>query len=120
MADGQSFRYPRTSRVRKGAEIRALLRAGSRSRCGPIEVFRASSAQGRPRAGIIVPRYGHSVVQRNLLKRRLRECVRTLWLPGAGQQTLPDDIVVRARPGAYELDFSDLRDAFLRCAAVTV
>lgn len=58
-----------------------------------------------PRAGIIVPRHGHSAVERNRLKRRLREVIRTGLLP------LPAglDVVVRAGPGAYDLSFAALR-----------
>ena len=56
--------------------------------------------------GFVVPRYKHSAVDRNRLKRRLREVVRCEWLAG-----LPlVDVVVRALPGAYDRDFAALRD----------
>lgn len=58
------------------------------------------------RVGIIVPRYKHSAVDRNRLKRRLRELIRLEWLPVLP----PMDVVVRALPGAYGRDFDALRD----------
>lgn len=115
LGDGRRFRYPRSARLRRGPEIRTLVREGLRRRCGPLEVYRAVSRTHQARAGIVVPRYGHTIVERNRLKRRLRECVRTTWLPGARDQTPPPEILIRARPGAYELGFDALRNALGRC-----
>ena len=64
---------------------------------------------------MIVPRHGHSAVDRNKLKRRLREIVRVQLL-----STLPAvDLVIRSRPAAYDQPFgaiatelSDVRTAF--------
>lgn len=61
----------------------------------------------RPRVGVIVPRYSHSAVERNLVKRRLRELIRTELLPS--MEAL--DVVVRAAPSAYKADFDTLRQA---------
>ena len=57
------------------------------------------------RVGLIVPRYRHTAVARNQLKRRLRELTR-LQLLSAG---LPADVVIRTRPEAYEASFDQLR-----------
>ena len=51
-----------------------------------------------PRVGIIVPKHRHTGVERNRLKRRLREIVRQEILP---MLTRPADIIVRAGPRAY-------------------
>ena len=51
-----------------------------------------------------MPRYSESAVDRNRLKRRLRELVRTRLLPTAPLS----DVVVRARPGAYDAAFEAL------------
>jgi ribonuclease P protein component len=57
-----------------------------------------------PRVGFVVPKHGRSAVDRNRLKRRLRELVRTTILP-----TLPVlDMVVHAKPSAYRLSFNEL------------
>jgi ribonuclease P protein component len=55
--------------------------------------------------GIIVPRHGQSAVNRNRLKRRLREIVRQDVLPT--ERGL--DIIIRTAPGAYSVPFADLR-----------
>jgi ribonuclease P protein component len=57
------------------------------------------------RVGLIVPRYRHTAVARNQLKRRLRELARVQLLP----THLPIDIVIRVRPEAYDAGFERLR-----------
>jgi ribonuclease P protein component len=57
------------------------------------------------RVGLIVPRFRHTAVARNQLKRRLRELTR-LQLLTAG---LPLDVVIRTRPEAYDASFDQLR-----------
>ena len=61
-------------------------------------------AEPGARVGIIVPRHKHSAVDRNRLKRRLRELVRTRLLPSLS----PCHVVVRARAEAYGDDFAAL------------
>ena len=58
------------------------------------------------RVGIIVPRSGQTAVARNRLKRRLREIVRVDVLP----LLQPLDVIVRAGPPAYRLEFAQLRE----------
>ena len=55
---------------------------------------------------MIVPRYKHTAVDRNRLKRRLREIVRTRLLPALP----PSDVVIRSRPEAYDATFDALAD----------
>lgn len=57
------------------------------------------------RVGLVVPRYRHSAVARNQLKRRLRELTRLRLLPVG----LSLDIVVRVRPETYNLTFDQLQ-----------
>jgi ribonuclease P protein component len=54
----------------------------------------------------VVPKFGFTAVQRNKLKRRLRELTRQHVLPNAGSC----DVLVRARRDAYEADFDRLRE----------
>jgi ribonuclease P protein component len=55
------------------------------------------------RVGLIVPRLGHTAVERNRLKRRLRELI--------AMENFPPglDVVLVAGHTAYDLPFSDLR-----------
>ena len=57
------------------------------------------------RVGLIVPRYRHTAVARNRLKRRLRELARLQLLP----TMLPLDVVIRIRPEAYDVGFDGLQ-----------
>ena len=65
--------------------------------------------------GVIVPKYKHSGVDRNRLKRRLKELARTRLLPQLHGQ-LPVDVVIRQRPEAYAASFDDLRRQIDRAA----
>lgn len=52
-----------------------------------------------------MPRFGHTAVDRNTVKRRLRELVRLDLLPGLARM----DLVLKATPAAYRADFEALR-----------
>ena len=64
------------------------------------------------RVAIVVPKWGQTAVQRNKLKRRLRELSRTLLLARKSSR----DVVLRARREAYAASFADLRDDVQRLA----
>ena len=72
-------------------------------------MFIASSPVLHPRLGVVVPKHRHEIVQRNRLKRRLREIGRTLLLPRLRAANLPLDLLIRARREAYDATFSELR-----------
>lgn len=57
-----------------------------------------------------MPKHRHEVVERNLLKRRLRELGRTRVLPALWDAGRSMDVMVRARPEAYDASFAELRD----------
>lgn len=61
--------------------------------------------------GFVVPKYGHSAVQRNQLKRRLRELIRLVILGALRTKDVSArlDIVIRARPSAYDSSLQTLR-----------
>lgn len=54
-------------------------------------------------------RHGHDIVERNTLKRRLREIGRREVLPGLRAADAGLDVLIRARPGAYGAGFDALR-----------
>ena len=61
---------------------------------------------------MIVPRYGHTAVDRNKVKRRLRDLARTELLPSLGAM----DVVIRAAPSAYAASYDTLRTAVRKAA----
>ena len=92
----------------RAADFETVRREGKRIRTGALEVRTLASLRREGRIGIIVPRYKHTAVDRNRLKRRLREILRREWrTPLAAED--PRDIVVRATPAAYRADFVALR-----------
>jgi ribonuclease P protein component len=70
-----------------------------------MDVRAIASLAAFARVGFIIPRYKHSAVDRNRLKRRLRELVRLEVLA----TLVPMDVVFRVSPVAYTRDFNALR-----------
>lgn len=67
------------------------------------------NSTGRPRMGLIVPKFQSSAVARNRLRRRLRE----IWRREI-QQRQPDwDLVIKARREAYAASFEALQGQML-------
>lgn len=72
-----------------------------------LEARVTASTRAHPRVGLIVPRYKHTAVDRNRLKRRLRELVRRRLLAELAE--LPAvDLVIRAKPTTYDCSFASL------------
>ena len=107
---GERFRLPRSARIHKARDIRSLLRDGSRKKTPSLDVFFLSSTGSRSRWGLIVPKHRHSIVERNRVKRRLREIGRTRVLPRLREQGMALDVLVRARREAYGVGFRTLKD----------
>lgn len=61
----------------------------------------------------MVPRHGHRVVDRNRVKRRLREALRREVLPRLAERGIVVDVLVRARREAYGASFATLRDELI-------
>lgn len=78
-----------------------------------MDAYLDASPAGRPRVGIVVPVHGHTLVERNRLRRRLREVVRRAWLPQALRRGVSEDIVLLARPAAYDTPYRRLRASVL-------
>ena len=68
------------------------------------------------RVGLIVPKYNYSAVQRNKLKRRLRELTRT-QLHNAERPSV-QDVLLRAKKVAYDASFDELHAEIARLGAV--
>lgn len=111
--DGGGQKLPRARRITRGEQIRELFRRGKRSRTAHLDVFDSPSSVPFSRLALVVPRHGHSAVDRNRLKRRLREIGRRELLPALEREGGPTDVLVRARPEAYDARFEELRDELL-------
>ena len=99
---------PRAARIRRGAEIREILRRGRRRGTRLIDVRCRPGAGPLPRAGWIVPKLGHRIVDRNRLKRRVREIARRQVLRGLTERGLAVDVLVRVRRPAYRASYQEL------------
>ena len=53
---------------------------------------------------VVVPKHGHTIVERNRLRRRLRELARTRIIPGMRSV----DIIIRTLSSAYVMSFQQL------------
>ena len=106
-ADGR--RLPRERRIAHGALIRDILRRGKRSGTAHLDVFDSPSPVRHPRVGVIVPRHKHTIVERNKVKRRLREALRLEVLPRLDAAGVAADVIVRARREAYGVPYGELR-----------
>ncbi len=99
---------PRGARIRLGSEIRELLDRGKRKRTRHLDVFFSASPVSHSRLGLIVPKHGHNIVERNLVKRRLREIGRRRALPELGERGRPANLLLRAKRKAYDADYAVL------------
>ena len=80
-------------------------------RTASFDVRATASLHAFPRVGFVVPKYKHSGVERNRVKRRLRELVRVHLLGQLEARATahpPVDLVVRIFPSAYGRDFAAL------------
>jgi len=57
----------------------------------------------------VVPKHRHSVVERNKVKRRLREIGRRDVLPRLRDEGVTADLLIRARREAYGVGYQELR-----------
>lgn len=69
-----------------------------------LEARASASLFLHARVGVVVPKYGRNIVDRNRTKRRLRELARLRLLHVLGQV----DILLRAKPEAYGSSFDRL------------
>jgi ribonuclease P protein component len=95
----------RTNRLVSADDYRRLVRRGRRVNGPNTVVYIARGSAGPSRFGFIVPKTVGVAVTRNTVRRRLKAMSRDL-LPSLGEGT---EIVVRALPGAAQVDWVTLR-----------
>jgi ribonuclease P protein component len=101
-------RLTRARRITRGAEIRDIFKRGNRSRTAHLDVLDSDSPASFARIGVVVPRYGHTAVRRNRVKRRLREALRREVVPRLDEVGVARDVLVRARREAYGVTYGEL------------
>ena len=90
------------------------MRRGRRKNTGEFDIFSAPSSSPHARIGFVVPKHRRLVVERNRLKRRMREVGRLVILPALAKNEKSIDVLIRARRGAYDLGFKDIRNQLER------
>jgi ribonuclease P protein component len=100
----KDLRFPRRQRLTKEADLELVRRTGKRMQTEGLEARVSASLLLHPRVGVVVPKYGRKIVDRNRTKRRLRELARLRLLPLLGRV----DLLLRAKPQAYHSSFEQL------------
>ena len=81
-----------------------------------LDAYVVASPAGRARFGLIVPKHGRRIVDRNRLKRRLRELARIVVLPALWENRRNLDVLVRVRREAYRAGFGQLEKEMCQVA----
>ena len=106
-------RFSRSLRLRRSADFRRVQRGGDRFHTAHLVAIHRSNDVGGPRFGLAVSRKVGNAVNRNRVKRWLREAVRRSPRPTAAV-----DVVFIAKPGAADAGYavlsSEVRAALAR------
>lgn len=108
-------KFPRTARLLKHADFRRVYEQGRRHFSANLTAFYlAHSDAAGPRIGFTVSRALGGAVERNRMKRRLREATREAW-NGFG---LPVDVVVNPKKTVLRAEFATLVEEMRKTLAV--
>lgn len=91
-----------------------MFRKGARRRTRLLDLYWRKSGGALPRMGLVVPKLGCRIVDRNRIKRQVREIGRTKALPRLRLYMPEVDILVRIRRPAYRAAYAELESAILR------
>ena len=111
---GSRARFSRSSRLLRHADFERVYKQGQRHFAAHMTVFYLRRAQGdAARVGFTVGRVLGGAVDRNRMKRRLREVVRRNLPPG-----VPVDVVFNPKKSLLTAEFTELLDEVSRAFAV--
>lgn len=102
-----SSNFPKSKRLLKHADFRRVYDTGRRQFTGNMTVFflrRIAAEDGGMRVGFTVGKVLGGAVERNRIKRRMRDAVRLSWQDGEG----PVDVVFNPRKSVLTLPFADV------------
>lgn len=108
---GKRARFPSSARLRRHRDFERVYKQGRRHFAAHLTAFYLPRAKGDGlRVGFTVGRVLGTAVERNRMKRRLREAVRLHWpsLP------LPMDVVINPKKSVLKLEFAALEDEISR------
>jgi ribonuclease P protein component len=100
-------KFPKSRRLLKHADFQRVYQTGRRQFTGNMTVFflrREAASAGGPRVGLTVGKVLGGAVERNRIKRRMREAVRMSRSTCGG----PVDIVFNPRKSVLTLPFAEL------------
>lgn len=108
---GVAGRFPRQRKLLRHADFQRVYQQGRRHFAAHMTVFYLERGEGQgPRVGLTVGRVLGGSVQRNRIKRRLREAVRAS-LQDLG---LAVDVVINPKKSALTAEFAALREEVAR------
>jgi ribonuclease P protein component len=108
--------FPKSSRLLKHADFQRVYQTGRRQFTGNMTVFflrrTAADDQAGPslRVGLTVGKVLGGAVDRNRIKRRMREAVRISW----PAQSVPVDVIFNPRKSVLNLPFADVAQEVAR------
>ena len=97
---------PRSSRLLKHADYERVYKKGRRQFSAHMTVFYLCPAEGAARVGLTVGRVLGGAVERNRIKRRMREAVRMR----RALLVSPVDVVINPKKSVLTVEFSTLLD----------
>jgi ribonuclease P protein component len=107
------LRFPRTAKLLKHSDFQRVYKSGKRHFSGLMTVFylpRPEVEADGPRVGVTVSRALGGAVERNRIKRRMREAIR-LNLAGL---TAPVDVVFNPKKVVAAAEFTALKEEVIR------
>jgi ribonuclease P protein component len=114
--------FPKSVRLRQAPEFRHAFEHGTKAVCPQLVLFLDQRAPGAaaavegPRLGLVVSKKVGGAVERNAVKRRLREAFRHLRPELAAAPALAAaDLLIVARPAAVGADPAVLAGALRHC-----
>jgi ribonuclease P protein component len=114
-APGKRARFPRSVRLLRHADFERVYKQGRRHFAAHLTVFYLRRVRGEEfRVGFTVGRVLGGAVERNRMKRRLREAVR-LHRPGDG---MPVDVVINPKKSLLTAEFAELENEIRRAFEV--
>lgn len=103
-----AFAFPRTHRLLDASQYRAVFKRGKRFRQGPLLATVLPTGDQPARLGMVIGRKtSNRAVQRNRIKRQVRETFRQAGLRGI-------DVVIGATPAAVRCSNQQLRGELQR------